>query len=153
VYVSDRRLVKCVNLLRVAAYCDGRLVVGDADLLLLQHVLWQRPGEERMIYNYVLQRLSEGEDNRVQIKYFLAALFGRACRLEAGDRQVLAERLRTVEEFESDAVESDATSSSDSTASATECTTSEVRGIGISLSSEEGRRERQGGRARENREP
>lgn len=81
VYVSDRRLVKAVNMLRVAAYCDGRTAVSDTDVLLLQHVLWQRPDESERIYDYLLKQLSEGEDNKKQIKYIIASLFGKACRL------------------------------------------------------------------------
>ncbi|PNW74318.1 hypothetical protein CHLRE_13g603225v5 [Chlamydomonas reinhardtii] len=43
VYVSDRRLVKSIQLLQVAAYCNGRESVTEYDCLLLEHVLWQRP--------------------------------------------------------------------------------------------------------------
>lgn len=46
VYVSDRRLVKAVNMLKVAAYTNGRDTVSLYDCMLLQHTLWQRPEEK-----------------------------------------------------------------------------------------------------------
>eukprot|EP00798_Chlamydomonas_sp_ICE-L_P025190 gene25190-10826_t len=48
VYVSDRRLVKSVQMLQIAAYCNGRSSVTEYDALLLQHVLWQRPEQSMM---------------------------------------------------------------------------------------------------------
>ena len=42
VYVSDRRLVKAVALMQVAAYTSGRSQVAEYDCLLLRHILWQR---------------------------------------------------------------------------------------------------------------
>lgn len=46
VYVSDRRLVKAVNMLKVAAYTNGRSSVSLYDCILLRHALWQRPEEQ-----------------------------------------------------------------------------------------------------------
>ena len=42
VYVSDRRFMKAVNLLQVAAHADNRTSVGEYDCLLLEHVFGQR---------------------------------------------------------------------------------------------------------------
>ncbi len=50
VYVSDRRLVKSVALLQVAAFTSGRKYVTPKDCMLLQHVLWNRPEEADKIY-------------------------------------------------------------------------------------------------------
>ena len=36
VYVSDRRLVKAIQLLQVAAFCNGRDSVSEYDVLLMQ---------------------------------------------------------------------------------------------------------------------
>jgi len=36
VYVSDRRLVKAIQLLQVAAFCNGRNSVSEYDVLLMQ---------------------------------------------------------------------------------------------------------------------
>jgi MoxR-like ATPase len=80
-YVSDRRLVKSVALLRVAAYTNGRASVSEFDCLLLANVLWQRPSEARVVREWILERLAQdrGVD---QVQYLLAGLFGRACRAD-----------------------------------------------------------------------
>ena len=77
VYVSDRRLVKSVALLRVAAYTNGRASVSEFDCLLLANVLWQRPSEAQVVREWILERLAQdrGVD---QEQYLLAGLFGRA---------------------------------------------------------------------------
>ena len=84
VYVSDRRLVKSVALLRVAAYTNGRAAVSEFDCLLLANVLWQRPSEANTVREWILERLAQdrGVD---QVQYLLAGLFGRACRAD-GDK-------------------------------------------------------------------
>ena len=79
VYVSDRRLLKAVQLLRVAAYTNGRDEVSEFDTLLLTNVLWQRPSESVMIKDWILERLAQDRGTK-QVQYLLAGLFGRACR-------------------------------------------------------------------------
>jgi len=79
VYVSDRRLVKSVALLQVAAYCTGRKSVIPRDCMLLQHVLWQRPEESEKIYEWLLQALTQ-DDGMQQMQYLLSGMFGRACK-------------------------------------------------------------------------
>jgi MoxR-like ATPase len=79
VYVSDRRLVKAVALMQVAAYTSGRTVLADYDCLLLRHVLWQRPEECERIYEWLLTSLA-ADDGMQQMQYLLSGLFGRACR-------------------------------------------------------------------------
>ncbi len=93
IYVSDRRLLKAVTLLRVAAYTDGRSVVSDFDTLLLAHVLWQRPGESAMVQDWILERLAK-ERGVKQVQYLLAALFGRACRSDENDQEESAQLLK-----------------------------------------------------------
>ena len=56
-YVSDRRLVKSINMLKVAAYVNGRATVCKYDCLMLQHVLWARPEESERIYEFVLSQV------------------------------------------------------------------------------------------------
>ena len=89
VYVSDRRLVKSIALLRVAAYTNGRSAVSEFDCLLLANVLWQRPSESNVIRDWILERLAQdrGVD---QVQYLLAGLFGRARRAD-GDPAECAE--------------------------------------------------------------
>lgn len=43
---SDRRWVKCLDLLRAHAYLRGRTEVTEDDLLFLQHVLWKEPKDK-----------------------------------------------------------------------------------------------------------
>lgn len=60
--------------LQVAAYTNGRQVVSEFDCLLLQHVLWQRPGESQRIADYLLSQTAS--DSGAQIELLLAgALF------------------------------------------------------------------------------
>ncbi|GFR51362.1 hypothetical protein Agub_g13786 [Astrephomene gubernaculifera] len=79
VYVSDRRLVKSIQLLQVAAYCNGRDSVSEFDCLLLQHVLWQRPEQADRIHDWIIGQLSV-DDGAKQVQYLLQGLFSRACR-------------------------------------------------------------------------
>ena len=81
VYVSDRRLLKAVQLLRVAAYTNDRAEVSEFDVLLLTNVLWQRPSEASLIKDWILERLAQDRGTK-QVQYLLAGLFGRACRAD-----------------------------------------------------------------------
>ena len=79
VYVSDRRLVKSVALLQVAAFTSGRKYVTPKDCMLLQHVLWNRPEEADKIYEWLLKALTQDEGMQ-QLQYLLSGMFGRACK-------------------------------------------------------------------------
>ena len=79
VYVSDRRLVKAVGLMQVAAYTAGRSRLENSDCLLLRHVLWQRPEEGERIYEWLLTSLAS-DDGLKQMQYLLSGMFGRACK-------------------------------------------------------------------------
>ncbi|WIA32331.1 hypothetical protein OEZ86_003170 [Tetradesmus obliquus] len=83
VYVSDRRLVKAVALMQVAAYCNGRDSVSEYDCLLLEHVLWQSPEHAPKIADWLLAQLAV-DDGMKQVTYLLKGLFGRACRSLGG---------------------------------------------------------------------
>ncbi|GIM15029.1 hypothetical protein Vretimale_17901 [Volvox reticuliferus] len=89
VYVSDRRLVKSIQLLQVAAYCNGRDIVTEYDCLLLQHVLWQRPEQSDRIHDWIISQLSI-DDGLKQVQYLLGGLFSRACR-SLGNAEKLAD--------------------------------------------------------------
>merc|ERR1719329_1411189 len=91
VYVSDRRLLKAVQMLRVAAYTNNRDEVSEFDTLLLVNVLWQRPNEAMMIKDWILERLAQDRGTK-QVQYLLAGLFGRACRAD-GDAEECARLL------------------------------------------------------------
>lgn len=99
VYVSDRRLVKAMALLKVSAYTCGRTAVNEYDCLLLKHILWQRPEEAERIDDWILERLAQDRGVQ-QIQYLLAGLFGRACRMDGSEEQsaTLAQEAMRLEE-------------------------------------------------------
>lgn len=74
-------MVKAAAMLRVVAYTCGRLSVNEFDVLLLQHVVWQRPEEAPRIRDWLLERVSQTIGTQ-QLQYVLAGLYGRACRTE-----------------------------------------------------------------------
>jgi len=98
VYVSDRRLVKIVSMLRVMAYTNGRRQVNEYDCLMLQHTMWSKPEEAELIKDWVLQRISQ-EKGQDAAWYLLFGIFRRACHTqregeqgdEAACQQLLAE--------------------------------------------------------------
>jgi MoxR-like ATPase len=49
IYVSDRRWMKIVRLLRAAAYTEGRTTVLWPDCWLIQHCLWSRPEQHQLV--------------------------------------------------------------------------------------------------------
>jgi len=95
VYVSDRRLVKIVSLLRVMAYTNGRKNVNEYDCLMLQHTMWQRPEESEIIREWVLQRIAQDKGTN-QVWYLLFGIFRRACHAQKdmpGDEEVCQQLL------------------------------------------------------------
>eukprot|EP00884_Botryococcus_braunii_P007468 jgi/Botrbrau1/16722/Bobra.0276s0002.1 len=86
VYVSDRRLVKAIGLMKVAAYTSGRDKVSKYDCLLLKHTLWQQPDEAQRIEDWLLANLAT-VDGVGQSDYLLQGLFGRTCVLYGAIRK------------------------------------------------------------------
>lgn len=84
VYVSDRRFMKAVNLLQVAAHADGRETVAEADCLLLEHVFGQRPEDAAKVRGWVLEAMGS-DPGLTQAELVLLGLFGRAVRLLDGE--------------------------------------------------------------------
>ncbi|KAL0022317.1 hypothetical protein WJX79_009955 [Trebouxia sp. C0005] len=78
VYVSDRRLVKAVGLMQVAAYTSGKDSVSLLDCMLLQHILWQQPDQQSRITDFLLSQISE-DDGLQSASYILGSIFSRAC--------------------------------------------------------------------------
>jgi len=79
--VTDRRLGKAVRLIRVAAAVVGAPKVVEADLLLLQHIFWDRtPQQGELVAQWLLQRFAE--DSSTAAWKFL--LEGLRKRLRAG---------------------------------------------------------------------
>ena len=58
VVVSDRRMAAAANLLKVAAYTDGRDAVDLYDCLLLRHVLWDRQSDLVHLDSWFAEKLA-----------------------------------------------------------------------------------------------
>ncbi|KAK9908998.1 hypothetical protein WJX75_005865 [Coccomyxa subellipsoidea] len=98
VYVSDRRLVKALALLQVAAYTSGRLAVNKFDCLLLQHILWQRPDEAQRINDFLLDRLA-ADSSTQQTDYLFNGMFMRACQATSAKGVAVPELAKDVAEL------------------------------------------------------
>jgi len=59
-HVSDRRWRKIIKLLKVSAYTNGQLQVSVWDCFLLQHCLWQVPGQKNIINHWYQSHLGIG---------------------------------------------------------------------------------------------
>lgn len=55
---SDRRWRQAVRLLQASAYLDGRSAVGESDLTVLTHVLWDSPSQRPIVEREVLQMVN-----------------------------------------------------------------------------------------------
>ncbi|MEU0234059.1 MULTISPECIES: AAA family ATPase [unclassified Streptomyces] len=55
---SDRRWRQSVRLLQASAFLDGRTTVGEADLTVLTHVLWDSPVQRPTVEREVLQMVN-----------------------------------------------------------------------------------------------
>ena len=95
VYVSDRRFMKSVKMMQVAAFADGRAAVTEADCLLLEFVLGQRPDDAYKVRTFVLETIAS-DPGLQQAELVFLGLFGRACRIledvAAGDEVAEAQR-------------------------------------------------------------
>ena len=59
VLLSDRRLAKATRLLQIAAFTCGGVEVSELDLLLLQHVFWDRnPEQGEQVRQWLLENCS-----------------------------------------------------------------------------------------------
>lgn len=57
VYVSDRRLIKSIAMLKVSAFTNNRNYVSIVDTLLLTHTLWYNPDERKSIRSFLLKNM------------------------------------------------------------------------------------------------
>jgi hypothetical protein len=109
IYVSDRRLVKASNLLKVSAASHGRKRVDFIDCLLLQHVLWQYPEQRQQISEWLFDNMTPGtaDDLVEQTHYLLRGLGSESFELvkktmgdvdgNAGARMLDLEAIRSVQ--------------------------------------------------------
>jgi MoxR-like ATPase len=80
IYVSDRRFMKAVQLLQVAAHADGRAAVNEYDCLLLEYVFGNRPDDSHKVRAQVLEIIAS-DPGLQQTELVFLGLFGRSCRV------------------------------------------------------------------------
>lgn len=66
IYVSDRRWKHMMHLLRASAYMHGRDKVSVADLLPLEHCIWNEPDELKHVRPIVVASVIDGFRNRLK---------------------------------------------------------------------------------------
>ncbi|CAD7704449.1 unnamed protein product, partial [Ostreobium quekettii] len=84
IYVSDRRFMKAVQMLQVAAHADGRTEVNEYDCLLLEHVFGNRPDDSQKVRSYVLDTIAS-DPGLQQAGLMFLGLFGRSIRILESD--------------------------------------------------------------------
>lgn len=94
VYVSDRRLLKAISIMKVSAFTNGRSQVSLEDCMLLQHLMWQRPAESGRIGDWLVQQLAVGSTSK-QCKSLFNSLFTRTMKAFQ-DETVMKELLQEV---------------------------------------------------------
>ena len=109
IYVSDRRLVKASNLLKVSAASHGRKRVDFIDCLLLQHVIWQYPDQRQKIREWLFDNMTPGtaDDLVEQTQFLLRGLGSESFKLvkktmgdvdgNAGARELDLEAIKSVQ--------------------------------------------------------
>lgn len=75
-YVSDRRFMKAVQMLQVAAHADGRAAVNEYDCLLLEYVFGNRPDDSHKVRSQVLEIIAS-DPGLQQTELVFLGLFGR----------------------------------------------------------------------------
>ena len=55
VLVSDRRLVRSLDLIRASAWLAGRTEAAEEDLAILAHALWQEPAQQVLVRQIVME--------------------------------------------------------------------------------------------------
>lgn len=94
IYVSDRRFMKAVNMMQVAAFADNRSQVSEADTLLLEFVMGNRPDDSQKVRSKVLDILAS-DLGMQQCELLFLGLFGRACTvLDGNDGQDVQDLLQ-----------------------------------------------------------
>ncbi|QDZ24804.1 P-loop-containing nucleoside triphosphate hydrolase [Chloropicon primus] len=79
IYISDRRLLKCVGMLKMCAFTNGRKQVSEFDTLLLKHVCWSTPEEQDKVNDWIVDQLVSQTETK-QLRYLLLGVFTRCCK-------------------------------------------------------------------------
>ena len=73
IYVSDRRLVKAMDLLKVSAVTNGRAHVSLVDTLLLSNILWYSPDERKVIKKFLWNKIIRDDETK-SFRYIFESL-------------------------------------------------------------------------------
>lgn len=66
--ISDRRAVKCLDVLKASAILDGRMTVYTDDFHVLRYVLWEKEGDFEIVSNFIQTKTNPYLDEFNQIK-------------------------------------------------------------------------------------
>ncbi|WP_016910170.1 AAA family ATPase [Streptomyces xiaopingdaonensis] len=88
---SDRRWRQAVGLLQASAYLDGRQAVGETDLSVLTHVLWDSPSERRTVEREVLQLVNPDAKEALALAGTVEELEAQLDAMAGQSREALSE--------------------------------------------------------------
>ena len=88
---SDRRWRQAVGLLQASAYLDGRQAVGETDLAVLTHVLWDSPSERRTVEREVLQLVNPDAKEALALAGTVEELEAQLDAMAGQSREALSE--------------------------------------------------------------
>ncbi|MCI2421140.1 AAA family ATPase [Saccharopolyspora sp. K220] len=74
IVASDRRWKQSIRLLQASAYLDGRTGVTRDDMQILDHVLWTEPPQRPTVARALINKISPGSAEAVEIMDAMAAL-------------------------------------------------------------------------------
>ncbi|WP_019547356.1 AAA family ATPase [Streptomyces sulphureus] len=88
---SDRRWRQAVGLLQASAYLDGRPAVGETDLSVLTHVLWDSPSERQTVEREVLQLVNPDAKEALALADTVEELEAQLDAMAGQSREALSE--------------------------------------------------------------
>ncbi|MDT0322085.1 AAA family ATPase [Streptomyces millisiae] len=88
---SDRRWRQAVGLLQASAYLDGRSAVGETDLTVLTHVLWDSPAQRPTVEREVLQLVNPDAREALDLADTIEELEAQLDAMAGQSREALSE--------------------------------------------------------------
>ncbi len=88
---SDRRWRQAVRLLQASAYLDGRAAVGETDLPVLTHVLWDSPAQRPTVEREVLQLVNPDAREALDLADAIEELEAQLDAMAGQSREALSE--------------------------------------------------------------
>jgi len=83
VYISDRRLLNVVKILKIIAYTNGRKEISPFDCVLLQHCLWFNPEQQESILEFLMDKFSADKEI-LNFEVIIQRIFVRSCLVLTG---------------------------------------------------------------------